>query len=273
MTSCYALTAFHCLHGIDPGNDEVEISFAVGATLPGRVHRRSPEADLALIDIPKSDNSAAVPEVDRADVGATWRNPYRPSTRHVFLSGNVAAVPVTYRCEGGDVIEAMQLGCSQPLGDYAGYSGSPIERTGPDESQALLGVLLEQYPEQCADYRVPERASTVLLAATIAEVFRRFDCFHVSHLLKLLDLPSNEASTGSLTDGMPTREESSGAGKASEAPAHTADGSVKSRIVRADAILEALHEWQRRGLLDEQNVTALKLNVARNLIGDGMGDA
>ena len=46
------------------------------------------------------------------------------------------------------MIEAIQLDCSQPIGDYAGYSGSPIERSEPPDRRMLLGILLEQYPEQ-----------------------------------------------------------------------------------------------------------------------------
>ena len=53
LTRCYAITAFHCLTNMEPGDDSVDVTFATGETLPGRVYRRSPEADLALIDIPK----------------------------------------------------------------------------------------------------------------------------------------------------------------------------------------------------------------------------
>ena len=270
LTRCYALTALHCLHDIVPGNDEVEISLAVGTTLHGRVHRRSPEADLALIDIPGSANGAVLPDADRADVGEPWRNPYRPSLSHAFLSGDVAAVPVTYQCEGGGAIEAMQLGCSQPLGDYAGYSGSPVERRSPEGDRTLLGILLEQYPDQYPDHERRPRASTVLFAATIAEVFRRFDCFDVNHLLNLL-APSSSEATMESPGGAPTRE-----GRAQVAEdSHAQSPAVipfQSRIAAADALVETFHEWQRRGLMDELSVSDLKVRVAQSLISDAMGD-
>ena len=60
--------------GVTPGDDEVDISFAGGETLPGRIYRRSPEADLALIDVPKTGNGAMLPLPDHANTGEAWRN-------------------------------------------------------------------------------------------------------------------------------------------------------------------------------------------------------
>lgn len=259
LTRCHVLTALHCLQRVTPGNDEVDISFASGETLPGRIYRRSPEADLALIDVPKPGSGPMLPLPDHANTGEAWRSPYRPSSSHAFLSGDVAGAPVAYQCEGGDIIEALQLGCSQPLGDYAGYSGSPIERNATGDTRALLGVLLEQYPEQHSSDQADKRASTVLFAATIMEVFRRFDCFDVSHLLKVLTSPSSDQPEGSKGENRAKQRQ---------------DVAVESQIGTASAILEALHEWQKRGLLDEAHVIQLKLRVAKDLIKGGMeGDS
>jgi hypothetical protein len=252
------------------GSDEVEISFATGSIVPGRVHRRSAEADLALIDIPKSDNLLTAPDVDVAGVGEVWHNPYRPSLNHAFLSGNVAAAPVPYQCEGGGAVEAIQLGCLQPLGDYAGYSGSPIERRGSGEDRALLGVLLEQYPEQYPDDQLPKRASTVLFAATIAEVFRRFDCFEVGHLLKLLIPSSSGVPKQSSPSTLPAQEWPTGPGNAPYDRAGSVNRNTESGIGVAGAILNALHEWQTGGLLEGLDVPTLTLGVVENLISDMM---
>ena len=185
LTRCHALTALHCLREADPRLDELDIRFAGGVTVPGRIYRRAPEADLALIDIeiPKSVDCPAMLQHDRAAANEMWLNPYRPSLSHAFLSGTVTKVPAMFECVGGDVIEAIQLGCSQPVGDYAGYSGSPVQRSDPPERRMLLGILLEQYPEQGDGYGERQRASTVLFAATMDEVFRRFECFGADHLI------------------------------------------------------------------------------------------
>lgn len=260
LTGCYVLTAHHCLGDAFPVGEEVEIEFENGEVLPGRVHRCSPRADLALIDVPKSSSGPIIPRADRASAGEAWRNPYRPSLSHALLSGIIDAVPVPYQCEGGDSVEAIQLECRQDLGDYAGYSGSPIEGDRSDGESKLFGVLIEQYPEHHPDHAVPRPASMVLFAATISEVFRRFDCFDLGHLLNLL--PSS--SGGDVAGSHEGTGRSATCGPGVE---------VQSRITTADAKIMALDEWQKRGLLDEQYVTALKVRVIeRHLLEDNAGE-
>ena len=261
LTGCYVLTAYHCLGDAGPETTDVEIEFEDGAVLPGRVLRHSRGADLALIDIPKSGTESIIPRADRASRGEAWRNPYRPSLTHAFLSGMVDAVPVMYQCEGGDPVEAMQLGCVQDLGDYAGYSGSPIEGGRPDGESKLFGVLIEQYPEHYPGNAGSRPASMVLFAATISEVFRRFDCFDLGHLMSLL--PSSSGGYAARA-----REEDGG-----PAGSGAVRSDVQFRIAVADAKIEALDGWQQRGLLPEQYVTALKVRIIeRHLLGDDAGD-
>lgn len=271
LTRCYAVTASHCLAGMEPGDDRVDVLFATDETLPGRVYRRSPEADLALIDIPKTDGNTTVPIADQADIGEKWRSPYRPSISHAYLSGKIAAALVEYQCEGGGTIEAMQLGCSQSLGDYSGYSGSPVERNLASAGKAVLGILVEQYPEQYPNPRLPGRASTVLFAATIAEVFRRFECFDVSHLLNILDPPRAKASTEPSSARAPVQEESPTLNRPENEKNRSAPRSIRSRIKSVGSKLEALDDWQKRGLLGELDVSALRLQTIQYLIDDGIG--
>jgi Trypsin-like peptidase domain len=257
LTGCYVLTAHHCLGDDVPGAEDVKVEFEGGQVLAGRVLRRSPRADLALIDVPELGYGPIIPRATPASTGEAWRNPYRPSLSDALLSGTIEAVPVTFQCVGGDVVEALQLGCVQDLGDYAGYSGSPIEGGGPDGDSRLFGVLIEQYPQRSPDHAGPGPASMVLFAVTLAEVFRRFDCFDVGHLMRLL--PSSARA-----DAPEVREEI-------DRPAALAD--TRSRIAVANAEIEALDSWQQRGLLNEQDVTALKLKVIkRRLLGDEPGD-
>ncbi|SRR6266851_3947054 len=261
LTGCYVLTAHHCLGDAVPEAEDVEIEVEGGEVLPGRVLRRSPSADLALIDIPKSGIGPIIPRADRASVGEAWRNPYRPSLSHALLSGTIEAVPIAYRCEGGDSVEAMQLGCAQDLGDYAGYSGSPIEGGRSDGEGRLFGVLIEQYPEHYPDDAIPRPASMVLFAATISEVFRRFDCFDLGHLISLLPSSSGVDAARSSEPGCRPAVHGS------------ARSDVQSRITVADAKIEALDGWQKRGLLDEHYVTALKLRVIEwHLLKDDAGE-
>ena len=129
LTRRYALTAFHCLRELPSDDEQLELSFAGGEVGPGRVHERSPEADLALIDILKPHESPVVlPNADRASRGDSWSAPYRPGPSDPYLSGDVLSGGMPYVCEAGNSIEALQLDCSQHLGDYSGYSGGPVER-------------------------------------------------------------------------------------------------------------------------------------------------
>jgi hypothetical protein len=268
LTSCYAVTAFHCLKGIAVDSDTLDVLFPAGETLSGRVHRQSQESDLALIDIPKSgNNSALVPLADRAVVGEEWRSPYRPSTRHAYLSGTISSASLAYQCEGEGTVEAMQLECIQDVGDYSGYSGSPIERSdsGPAGS-TVLGVLIEQYPDQNPAYNAPGRSSPVLFAATIAEILRRFDCFAVSHLLALLQPLESEYPSDFGSAEMPQRADPETAANDPGVQANSSDDSIDMRIRVADAKIRALHEWQSSGILDELQVAPLKLRVAQSLV-------
>jgi Trypsin-like peptidase domain len=261
LTKSFVLTALHCLDGLAPNNDEVNISIAGRESVPGRVYRRSPEADLALIDIPRLDSiQSKIPDADRAVRGENWRSPYRPSTKHAQISGKIDAFPVKYHCEGGGEIEALQLECEQPLGDYSGYSGGPVERNCQDDNHLVLGLLIEQYPDQYPDHQIPTRASNVLFAAAISEVFRRFDCFDVSNLRKVRP-PSDETPS-------------------SVQPEERIDDtllsprtSVDSRISVADAKLRAIRKWEEDGLLDGLDaaaLAALKLRVVQSIVASNL---
>lgn len=245
LTACYVLTAHHCLGMAAPEAEKVDIEFASGERLPGRVHRRSPESDLALIDVPRSGQGPIIPRAHRARKGEEWWNPYRPSDSDGHISGTIDAVPVTYRCEGGARIEAIQLECREDFGDYAGYSGSPIEGDRSDARGKLFGILIEQYPDQGGT----RPASKVLFAATLSEVFRRFDCFDIEHLIDLLPSSAHLENPGKF-------------GQASQSPSSNfPHRSVSSDIEQADTWLRTLDAWQKEGLIDSKNVTELKLSV------------
>jgi hypothetical protein len=263
LTRHHVLTAFHCLRVISSDDEPLDISFASGEVASGRICERAQGADLALIDILKPrEKTFILPSADRAVHGDRWFAPYRPSTSDPCLSGDVVSGNFEYRCDAGHVIEALQLGCSQHLGDYSGYSGGPVERHVTAGQSALLGVLLEQYP----DRKEVERASDVLFAATIAEALRCFDSLGVAHLLKVLST-DNEApekypapSTSRQSDTpspVQALRDLSSPGSAS---------SLGSLIAAAGSVLHALHEWANSGVLDPMYVSELKRQVARRVV-------
>jgi hypothetical protein len=271
LTRCYALTALHCLRGIAADDDVLDIWLTDGDKVQGRVHRRSIEADLALIDVPRvGDTAHLTPNLGRAGNGEEWRNPYRPSNSHVYLSGKVAEFGIIYRCVGGANIEAVQLECNQPIGDYAGYSGSPVELNHPGGDQMAIGILLEQYPDQFQAGEGFQRASNVLFAATLAEAYRRFDCFDTEHLVNVLNPSSgNEPKRSAI--GARTPPDLEEAKPTLDSNARPARRSTPSPRSTARKKLEALRDWKDRGLLNEQDVVLFRRQVAQRFIEDVEG--
>jgi Trypsin-like peptidase domain len=263
LTPCYAVTAYHCISGIAAGNEALDVSFADGDKVPARIHRRDPDADLALIDIPESGiSSAAVPTADLPEVNESWHGPYRPDRRSAYLSGEVTAIAADYECDNGGLIEVMQLRCRQSVGGYAGYSGSPVERRSSDDSHTVLGILLEEYPDRAQGNQGHSRASNVLFAPTVAEIFRRFDCFHVSHLLNLLYPQRTETSSGAPT-GRPVRDRPLMLPEPSDRQVRPEDGTLESRIHAARYDLAEIREWVLGGLVDEQEARQVRRHILR----------
>jgi hypothetical protein len=254
----HALTAFHCVRSAEPG-EQLELSFATGEKIPGRVCEHARGADLALIDLLKPRESTSItPVADRAGPGDKWSAPYRPSTGDPFLGGDVLEGKITYRCEAGFEIEALQLGCSERLGDYSGYSGGPVERRATSREPSLLGILVEQFP----DRQAPGRASDVLFAATIAEALRRFNCLGTGHLVNVL-YADEQTPWKCSPVGEPQLPDTAAPG--SHVP-------PESRIKAANSIMETIREWARSGVLDPSQVSALSLRVALRLVDSNWAD-
>lgn len=266
VTRHYVLTALHCLRGLDPGDEDLELAFADGEVAPGRVYECAPEADLALIDILKPrDRAFGLPGTDRAKPGDRWFAPYRPRNDDPHLAGDVVSGAIAYRCAAGHEIEALQLNCSQDIGNYSGYSGGPVERRTAPLGSSLIGVLLEQYPDLSAD-----RASGILFAATMAEAARRFDNFGVGHLMGILTAGDDSVAEPSSAQESGQREGTSPVG----APySQSSCQSLEPRIARASSLLDALDEWGASNTLNPIDVAMLKLRVAQRLVdSDWPGD-
>jgi Trypsin-like peptidase domain len=264
----FVLTAHHCLHDCAVGNDKVQLSFATGRTIQGLIVERAAEADLALITITEAESSGVTaPFPDRSMPGEMWRAPYRPSDTDPYLSGGVQHGSMRYQCEGGGSIEALQLACAEHIGDYSGYSGSPIERSIGNSSTAILGVLIEQYP----DRMIPGRGSDVLFAATIAEALRRFEYFDVWHLYRVLcpqqDAPSPRSSE-------PVRSTAESLTGWASPQRMTPDEAADPGKAIGDRMYANLREWGERGLLDQTQIAMLNYEIAKAAINKAFsGDA
>ncbi|MER6426105.1 serine protease [Streptomyces sp. NPDC001137] len=253
LTRCYVLTADHCLTALSHQDDQVLVRFESGRTLEGCVRRRVKEADLAIVEILRPQEVPfALPNADHARRGDRWRGLHRPTPSDPDLGGLVDAYAVKYHCEGGAFIEAIQLIVEQTLGDYAGYSGGPVEKTTPGSDGAVIGILIEQYP----DRQDSRRSANVLFAATIHEAMSRFEYFRTGHLHRVLEGRQVQRTLGA-------------------APGN--DVGLDTEMDRTETLLVRLKEWSDSGLLDPAQVVSLtghavKAMIGRTLGGDGTRD-
>ncbi|MBR7826640.1 trypsin-like peptidase domain-containing protein [Actinospica sp. MGRD01-02] len=233
----YVLTARHCLRGIGE-DDTVDLHSAdEKEVLVGRVYRSPLDADVALIETlaPRS-APLDLPRACAPSPRERWENPYQPPRVQLKLTGIVTDPAFKFECEDGSLIEALQLSCEQAPGTYAGYSGSPIESSDAG-GLALLGILLEQYP----DRENPDRATNVLFAATMRDALSRFDCFSVGHLLDVIDPPS-------LPNGAAVRDRE------------------RKGLELVSERVALLKTWADEGLLDSATLRQMVLEIAMNVV-------
>ncbi|GGY03876.1 serine protease family protein [Streptomyces hiroshimensis] len=271
LTRCFVLTADHCLRYL--AGETLEVRLENGSVIGGRVCRRIEEADLALIEILEPERvPLTLPTGDLARRGDRWRGLHRPSLSDPSLGGHVDEDAVDYTCVGGGRVQAIQLVAEQELGDYSGYSGGPVERvTTAERGPALLGILIEQYP----DRQTPERAANVLFAVPLREVMARFPYFRTEHLLRVLEPPANAAVPAV---GHTEQSAAPGAGIPPPDAVQAAAGKpgapepVEAAIAKGETLLSALKEWSARGLIDPAQVTGLQVHIAKNVIDIALGD-
>lgn len=240
VTSRWVLTAAHCLSSIPPDAGVVTAYGDWHGSTELRIVERNSKVDIALLQYDADASRPDIPEADRCAGGARWSSPYRPSDTEPSLAGTVTDHAHGYRTEGGDEITALQLRTDTELGDYSGYSGSPVETDPPGERRALVGILLEQYPDRVD----PRRSSNVLFAGTIGEALGSFPQFDVGHLLNVLTGTDRSATRRPVPDGP----------------------SIDAVVSRGDAKLEFLERCAKRGYLDAAELRIMRLKVINGVI-------
>jgi hypothetical protein len=270
LTRSYILTALHCLRKMNGDNEDLDVTLATGERVCGRIYSRSQGADLALIYIP-TNCPVNTPYLDRATTGDAWRSPYRPSKSDIYLDGKITDASMIYQCAAGEDIEAVQLECNQSVGDYSGYSGGPVERERSDGRSTVIAILLEQYPDRRPGSGEPERSSNVLFAASLAEAFRRFDCFNTLYLLNALNQSSSDPIDGTPAEVVqrPAETDTSEV-SANKTATMCRSGEVTEETARST--LEALRDFKDRGLVSEQDAARLSKRVITKFVRDQLGD-
>jgi WD40 repeat protein len=130
--------------------------------------------DVAVLHLQRS--APAVLPVGQVTIGAEWRVETRPKASDPTLSGMVTDPRRRLRNQRGEETTLIQLWVREELGDYQGYSGSPITSVpvGGTPGQ-VLGVLVEQGRWRIGP-QLGQRApvANVLFAAPIDHVLTEF---------------------------------------------------------------------------------------------------
>jgi hypothetical protein len=257
----YVLTARHCLPRGSEDDDMFEVRVPGEPPIPGLLRLPAGDADLALIEISRlPDVPVPLRTADKSRRGDSWTNPYRPHEDDPMLSGSVSETTVAFLGAGRWSFEALQLKCHQLLGDYSGYSGSPVERTGSSDPK-LLGILLEQY----LDRHDGARATNVLFAATIGDAVRRFDRLAVGHLLKVL---IGDVADSALAPHPETAE------AVQPDSVRTAASPMRARLEDAKTVSGWIQQQVEAGYLGIEQARALVYRLVEKVVdGDGSGPA
>lgn len=99
--------------------------------------------DVAVLHLQRS--APAVLPVGPVTTGADWRVRTRPRASDPTLTGTVTDPERRLQNQRGEQATLIQLWVREDLGDYQGYSGSPV--TSPMDGSApgrVFGVLVEQ---------------------------------------------------------------------------------------------------------------------------------
>lgn len=130
--------------------------------------------DIAILFLNEDVPENMVLAIDEATEGDTYSVEAQPRSNDPVLSGAIDAARMPFKNEQGRDTHVMQLRVAQFLGDYEGYSGSPV--TLQKLSHPVVGVLVEQLRwrirPQLNQSRPP--ASNVLYAIPIKDVLDRF---------------------------------------------------------------------------------------------------
>jgi hypothetical protein len=136
-SSRVVLTAAHVVGG----SGAASLEFRIGDRTVAVERAESDEdLDVAVLHL--------VEEVDgfvaaRARERLAWQVDARPRANDARLTGIVSDTERPFSKERGPDIHVLQLLVDQVLGDYEGYSGSPVV-LGASDSRPVLGVLIEQ---------------------------------------------------------------------------------------------------------------------------------
>jgi len=182
------LTAYHVIVADKQRNVMYETSSLRFATEAGRMIpvfdvQVAEDLDIAVLHLSEEVREGLA--VGHAVEGAAWQVEAQPLGSDPKLTGTITATRRRFTDDRGHETHVVQLLVDQRLGEYEGYSGSPVVAATPPgavssqvalQSPPVIGILVEQLR-----LRIPAllgqpkpQASEVLYAIPIQDVLARF---------------------------------------------------------------------------------------------------
>ena len=141
--------------------------------IPVESVKQNNDLDIAVLHL--SEDVADGLVVGCAVEGGSWQVKTQPRPNDPTLYGTITDTHRRFlKQDGNQEIYVLQLYEMQNLGDYKGYSGSPVVLKSPTD--AVIGVLIEQLRSRLSvPTGQPRPATNVLYAIPIQDVLDRFD--------------------------------------------------------------------------------------------------
>lgn len=188
LTSSVVVTAWHVIRDL-PGLPCYLPDH--GESIPVEEIDKDEQLDVAVLRLGGSVPAKLAVSKEKLEPYARWRIDTNPLGNDPGLRGKVEAYDRQMRTEKGYEAHLMQLRVDEGLGDFFGYSGSPVLLDG---NGAVLGVLVEQVRWRTPTIGSRPPASNVLFAVPIDAVVKRFNLEHAVAVARrksvLLDEPA-----------------------------------------------------------------------------------
>lgn len=187
-----ALTARHVIQraldasGRQSSNYSIALIVPEGIEYSVRVLKSSRRLDIALLTVTPTLTTWL--ETAEALEGRKWQVDSRPRDGDPMLSGWITSCARPLATEDGGEAVLLQLHVQQLLGDYSGYSGSPVRLPNEVGGSDAIGVLIEQarWRKKEAYERLPPVAN-VLYAVPVTAALTLFGVGPVTSLDRELE--------------------------------------------------------------------------------------
>jgi tetratricopeptide (TPR) repeat protein len=172
LTPSVVITAHHVVS--ERGAKTVSFALSDGGSIPVSQVDEDEALDIAKLAL-SQESPDMIAAIGKANEDDRWRVEAQPHGDDPMLKGTVDSTKWQLHNAKGRITEVLQLQVEESLGDYAGYSGSPVVLNSPP--LAVIGVLVQQQllRTRWSSETSHRPASNVLYAIPIDSVLRRFN--------------------------------------------------------------------------------------------------